>query len=194
LSGVPAGTSHRRAIVLAAAAVSSVAALAATAPAEARPFVIEARGSETGPGVVRAIGDFKPARNPRLRAAIRAYGDPSSSSGGGEICRVRWADLGVRITFQNFGGVDSCRPSGGRAQKAVVAGDDRWRTAKGLRIGNTVARLERLYPRARRTARGFRLAEGILPFGAPVRYAVLGARVADGRVRAFTLFVGAAGD
>jgi hypothetical protein len=187
----PAPTSRRA--ILAAAVLSAAATLAGAAPADARPFVIEARGSETGPGVVRAIGDFRPARNPRLGAAIRAYGQPTSRRGGGEICRVRWADLGVRITFQNFGGVDSCEPSGGRAQKAVVE-DSRWRTAKGLRIGNEVTRLRRLYPDARRTRRGFRLVEGILPFGRPVRYAVLGARVADGRVRAFTLFIGAAGD
>jgi hypothetical protein len=188
----PPSTKHIK--VLAAAALSAAAALATAAPAGARPFVVEARGSETGLGVVRAIGDFRPARNPRLGAAIRAFGRPSSRRGGGEICRVRWADLGVRITFQNFGGADSCEPSGGRAQKAVVGGDSRWRTAKGLRVGNRVAKLRRLYPRARRTPRGFRLAEGILPFGAPVPYAVLGARVTGGRVRAFTLFVGAAGD
>jgi hypothetical protein len=191
---VPAATLTKRTTVLAAAALSVAAALASAAPAGARPFVIEARGSHTGLGVVRAIGDFRPARNPKLGAAIQAYGDPSSTSGGGEICRVRWADLGLRITFQNFGGVDSCEPSGGRAQKAVVAGDSRWRTAKGLRIGNGVGRLRRLYPRAERTPRGFRLAEGILPFGSPQPYAVLGARVADGRVRGFTLFIGAAGD
>jgi hypothetical protein len=190
-----AAASRPAALLAAAGLVTAVAAvLAAAAPATARPFVIEARGSEKGPGVVRAIGDFRPARNPRLRAAIRAFGDPSATSGGGEICRVRWADLGVRITFQNFGGVDSCEPSGGRAQKAVVAGDRRWRTVKGLRIGNGVAKLRRLYPRARRTSRGFRLAQGILPFGSPRPYAVLGARVADRRVRAFTLFIGAAGD
>jgi hypothetical protein len=185
---------RRRTSLLAIAVLSIAAALTVAAPATARPFVIEARGSEKGPGVVRAIGDFRPARNPRLGAAIRAYGDPTATNGGGEICRVRWADIGVRITFQNFGGVDSCEPSGGRAQKAVVSGDRRWRTAKGLRIGNGVAKLQRLYPRARRTRRGFRLAQGILPFGRPVPYAVLGARVAEGRVRAFTLFVGAAGD
>jgi hypothetical protein len=184
----------KRIAVLAAAALSAAAALAAAAPAGARPFVVEARGSKTSLGVVRAIGDFRPAGNPRLGAAIRAFGRPSSRRGGGEICRVRWAALGVRITFQNFGGADSCEPSGGRAQKAVVGGDSRWRTAKGLRVGNRVARLRRLYPRARRTPRGFRLAQGILPFGAPMPYAVLGARVAGGRVRAFTLFVGAAGD
>jgi hypothetical protein len=191
---VPLPPSTKRITVLAAAALSVAAALSTAAPAGARPFVVEARGSETSLGVVRAIGDFRPARNPRLGAAIRAFGRPSSRRGGGEICRVRWADLGVRITFQNFGGVDSCEPSGGRAQKAVVGGDSRWRTAKGLRVGNRVTRLRRLYPRARRTPRGFRLAQGILPFGAPVPYAVLGARVAGGRVRAFTLFIGAAGD
>jgi hypothetical protein len=191
---VLAAPSTKLVMLLAAVALSVAAALAAASPAAARPFVVEARGSETGLGVVRAIGDFRPARNPRLGAAIRAFGRPSSRRGGGEICRVRWADLGVRIAFQNFGGADSCEPSGGRAQKAVVGGDSRWRTAKGLRIGDGVDRLRRLYPRARRTPRGFRLARGILPFGTPVPYAVLGARVGDGRVRAFTLFVGAAGD
>jgi hypothetical protein len=183
----------RTVTLIAAALFAAVLSAAPAAPADARPFVIEARGSETGPGVVRAIGDFRPARNPRLGAAIRAYGETTSRRGGGEICRVRWANIGVRITFQNFGGVDSCEPSGGRAQKAVVD-DDRWRTGKGLRIGNEISRLRRLYPDAERTSRGFRLVEGILPFGQPRRYAVLGARVADGRVRAFTMFVGAAGD
>lgn len=183
----------RAGLLVAAVLPAAAAALAGPATAEARPFVIEARGSETGPGVVRAIGDFRPARNPRLGAAIRAYGPTTSRRGGGEICRVRWADIGARITFQNFGGVDSCTPSGGRAQKAVVD-DDRWRTGKGLRIGNEITRLRRLYPDAKRTPRGFRLVEGILPFGQPRRYAVLGARVSGGRVRAFTMFIGAAGD
>lgn len=191
---MPAAAASRRTLIAAAAALCLASALTPAAPAAARPFVIEARGDETGPGVVHAIGNFRPARNPRLGAAIRAYGDQSGSSGGGEICRVRWADLGVRITFQNFGGVDSCEPSGGRAQKAVIRGDRRWRTDRGLRLGSTVTRLERLYPNARRTPRGFRLVEGILPFGRPVRYAVLGARIANGRLRAFTLFIGAAGD
>jgi hypothetical protein len=191
---VPAPAALPRAVALIAAALFvAVLSAAAAVPADARPFVIEARGSETGPGVVRAIGDFRPARNPRLAAAIRAYGQTTSRRGGGEICRVRWANIGVRITFQNFGGVDSCEPSGGRAQKAVVD-DDRWRTGKGLRIGNEITRLRRLYPDAKRTPRGFRLVEGILPFGQPRRYAVLGARVSGGRVSAFTMFIGAAGD
>lgn len=180
--------------LLGAGALAFAAGVATPAPADARSFVIQARGSDTTLGEVRAIGDFKPARNPTLRAAIRAYGPTTSRRGGGEICRVRWARLGVRITFQNFGGVDSCTPRGGRAQKAVVSGDRPWRTGKGLRLGDGAGRLMRLYPDARRTSRGFRLVEAVLPFGQPRRYAVLGARVPSGRVRAFTLFIGAAGD
>ncbi len=114
--------------------------------------------------------------------------------GGGEICRVRWAKLGIRIRFQNFGGVDSCRPRKGLAQTAVLKGDRRWQTSRGLHIRDRVARLKSLYPHARGTALGFRLIEGVLPFGSPSRYAVLGARVRDRRVSAFTLCIGAAGD
>ena len=178
-----------------AGALALVLAFAVGAPgAGARSFLIEARGSQAGLGEVRAIGDFKPARNPTLAAAIRAYGRPTGRSGGGDICRMRWAALGVRIRFQNFGGVDSCVPRNGRAQRAVVSGDRPWRTELGLRLDDRVRRLRQLYPGARRTARGFRLVEGILPFGSPRRYAVLGARVHSRRVSAFSLFIGAAGD
>ena len=191
---VPVAHALHRARLLLAVVLAVAAGVAMPSPADARSFVVHATGSETGPGVVRSIGDFKPARNPRLGAAIRAFGQPTSRRGGGEICRVRWADLGVKITFQNFGGVDSCEPNGGRAQKAVVRGDRPWRTRRGLRLDDGAARVRSLYPDAERTSRGFRLVEGILPFGRPIRYAVLGARIADGRVSAFTMFVGAAGD
>jgi hypothetical protein len=180
----------RLAVVLAAVAV---VLLAAASPASARSFVLRATGSTTGPGVVQQIGDFRPPSGATLRRAVRAYGVTTSRRGGGEICRVRWAGLGALIIFQNFGGSDSCGPRG-LAQKAVLTGDRPWRTEAGLRIGDGVARLRRLHPGAKRTPRGFRLVEAVLPFGTPVSYAVLGARVKGGRVTAFTMFVGAAGD
>ncbi len=175
------------------AALVLATTLAAAAPADARSFVLRATGSATGLGEVQAIGDFKPSVNPRLRAAVRAFGQPDSRRGGGDICRVRWDRFGLLIRFQNFGGFNSCGPRG-LAQKAVVAGDRPWRTTKGLRIGDSVARIKRLYPNARQTPRGFRIISGILPFGTPVPYAVVGARLQGGDVSAFTLFVGAAGD
>ena len=171
-----------------------VGALAAPPGAEARSFVLKAKGSKTGLGTVR-VGDFRPARDPLLGAAVDAFGATTSRRGGGDVCRVRWNPLGLRMRFQNFGGLDSCDNDGGRAQKGVIRGDSRWRTPQGLRIGNTVARLRRLHPKAKRTARGFRLVQGRLPFGTPrVNYSVLGVRVAGGRVTAFTFFIGAAGD
>ena len=184
----------RRAGRLLAAAIVPAAIVAAAPAAGARSFVVKARGSQTSLGSVRAIGDFKPADDPTLRGAIRAFGEPTSATGGGEICRVRWAGIGVRIRFQNFGGRDSCKPRGGHAQKAVLIGDRRWRTPRGLHLGDRLRKLTRLYPRARRTPFGYRIVAGVLPFGEPQPYAVLGARIADRRVRAFTLFIGAAGD
>jgi hypothetical protein len=94
--------------------------LIAAAPADARSFVLRATGSTTGLGEVQAIGDFKPSVNPRLRAAVRAFGPPDRRRGGGEICRVRWNRFGLTIIFQNFGGFDSCGPRG-LAQKAIVS-------------------------------------------------------------------------
>jgi hypothetical protein len=190
---VPPRAARRRTRLALIGGIVAATTLAGAAPADARSFVLRATGSQTGLGEVRAIGDFKPAVNPRLRAAVRAFGQPSSRRGGGEICRVRWNRFGLLIVFQNFGGFDSCGPRG-LAQKAVVTGERPWRTAKGLRLADGVGRITRLYPNARRTPRGFRLISGILPFGSPRPYAVLGARVDDGEVSAFTLFIGAAGD
>jgi hypothetical protein len=192
-SRVLAAVAPRRARPILIAGLVAATTLTAAAPADARSFVLRASGSAAGLGVVRAIGDFKPTVNPRLRAAVRAFGQPTSRRGGGEICRVRWNRFGLLIRFQNFGGFDSCGPRG-LAQKAVVEGDRPWRTSKGLRLGDGVGRITQLYPNARRTPRGFRIISGILPFGTPVPYAVIGARLSGGSVSAFTLFVGAAGD
>lgn len=193
--GMPRSPVAPRASLLVTLTLTVAAWLALAGPAEARSFVIEVRGSQTGLGTVDAIGDFKPERNPKLAAAIRAYGPTTTRRGGGEVCRVRWAGLGVNIRFQSFAGTgSSCQPRIGRAQKAVVKGERPWRTTEGLRLGDRVARITQLYPNAKRTRRGFRLVEGLLPFGRPVRYSVLGARVSDGRVSAFTMFIGAAGD
>jgi hypothetical protein len=176
--------------------VVAVALLVITpAAAEARSFTIKAKGSRTGLGKVLAIGDFKPSRDPSLQAALNAYGTQTSARGGGDFCKVTWRPLGLFYRFQNFGGQDSCRPEGGLAQRVVIKGSKPWHTGRGLALGDRVRKLKRLYPRAKRTSRGFRLVAGKLPFGAePTGYAVLGARVKSGRVTAFTSFIGAAGD
>jgi hypothetical protein len=176
------------------AATALIASLAAAPAAGARSFVIAARGSDDSFGTVKRIGDFKPARNATLAAAVRAYGEPSSTSGGGDSCSVRWRRLGLTILFANFGGADACEPSAGLAQRAVVKRRKRWHTRRGLHIGDHLRKLDRLYPGVEPRAGGFALVTAYSPVGTGGRYTVLGARVRISRVRAFVLFIGAAGD
>ena len=163
--------------------------------AGARSFVIEARGSADTVGVVKRIGDYRPNRHPTLAGAVRALGEPNSTSGGGsEACRVRWRELGLTIVFANFGAVDACDPDKGLAQRATIKRRKRWHTRRGLHIGDSLRKLDRLYPGIERRAGGFPLVTAFNVFAGEGRYTVLGARVRISRVRAFVLFIGAAGD
>jgi hypothetical protein len=170
--------------------------LALPAAADARSYTIEARGSARGFGEVRAIGDFKPSRDPTLAAAIDAYGAPGSmrSLFGGNGCRVAWP-FGVTVTFANFGTGSACDPELGRAQRAAVRGRVAWHTAKGLHIGDGLRRLRQSYPGARAHGSSWWLVTAVSPFGpSGHRYPVLAAVVRDGQVRSFKLEIGAAGD
>ena len=169
--------------------------LAAAPAAGARSFVIEARGSADSVGTVKRIGDYRPARHPRLAAALRAYGEPTSMSGAGsESCRVSWRELGLTMLFANFGAVDACDPDEGLAQRAIVKRRKRWHTQRGLHIGDHLRKLDRLYPGIEPRAGGFPLVTAFNVFAGEGRYTVLGARVRLSRVRAFVLFIGQAGD
>jgi hypothetical protein len=168
--------------------------LVAAAPASAAPFTINVRGSADSFGSVLAIGDFKPDRDPTLRAAIDAYGQPSfRRRPSPESCKVGWHGLGVKVLFANFGGGGACAPHLGRSQTARAFGD-RWRTAKGLQVGQRLARLRRLYPSATQHGRAWWLVTAVSQIGVPHRYPVLAASVRGGTVRSFALQIGAAGD
>ena len=178
------------------ASVASPADRDAGAPAAAaRSFVIDARGSSSGLGRVLRIGDLRPQRNATVAAARAAFGRPSSSRDRDSLCPIAWRSVGVRILFANFGAGSACAPRLGSAQVAVVSGR-RWRTAQGLRIGETPGRLREVYPGADRVgARSYRIVTGRNVFGSDDGpYAVVSARLSDGRISSFRLFVGAAGE
>lgn len=147
---------------------------------------------------VTQIGSFRPAADPSLRAAARAFGRPSSLRLRGSTCIVDWDRLRLRIHFEHFGiapgGATTCDPGVGRAQ-IVVARGDRFRTAAGLRIGDPTARIPMLYPDAEfRDGRAWALVLARFPWGDGGLDPVLNALPANGRVAALVGYVGAAGE
>jgi hypothetical protein len=168
--------------------------LVGAGPAMAGEFTIDVRGSADGFGRVLAIGDFKPSRNPTLGAAVDAYGVPSSKRRvSRRSCKVTWNGPGVKILFANLGGGAPCGANRARAQTARAFGA-RWRTAKGLRVGQRLAQLRNLYTRATQHGDTWWLVTALNPIGTPHRYPVLSATVRDRTVRSFSLQILAAGD
>lgn len=151
----------------------------------------------TDGGFVARIGDFRPKRDARLSAAIRAFGQPSSAKGGGNVCTVRWNRLRLKITFANFGlappGLTTCSPSVGRAQSFVARGS-RIRTWEGLRPGMPSSSVLARHRSAEFREGSWWLRIATSPFGDNSEYAVVGAIVGGGRVRALTGWIGGAGE
>jgi hypothetical protein len=122
--------------------------------------------SVSGSSVIRAsatfqrLGDWRIDRAPTLRGAANALGDPSS------CLRIRdrthgravWNSLGVAVDLVTFGGLprgeDVCTAPALAPVNWVRVTGSRWLTARGLRVGDTIAELRRLYPHAPRNPRG----------------------------------------
>ena len=81
--------------------------------------------------------------------AATRFGHPATSrahtSGG---CRQSWPGLGLVLLYLDLYATRPCTT--GRLAGATVTNRPRWRTAVGLRVGDTTARLRALYPRATR--------------------------------------------
>ena len=120
-----------------------VAALALTLPAVA--------GSVNKSKVIQGnaqIGSYKLRIDPTLQGAIEIFGSPTRkwrpSGAGAWACRTRWAAEGISMYFYNLGGEDACKPQYGNFGSATITGKG-WRTAKGLRIGDTRRKMTSLY-------------------------------------------------
>jgi hypothetical protein len=168
---------------------------------EGPPMRLVIRATSRG---VRSLGPHRVRSHPSFAGAIRAFGDPDkrASSQSGSGCRVTWPLIGLVIRFADLGGRDACSPNNGRTQNVAILGEAgrAWRTSRGLRIGHSVRQLRRRYPSAslhgRRTwwlVTG-RTRIGRSCNGGACPYPVLSAVTRDGRIAAFRLRVGAAGD
>jgi hypothetical protein len=184
---------------------------AAAAPAGAVSYLLRA-GRE-----VQAIGALQLRRQDHAITyadAIRAFGKPSSCRwfSHGQVALARWKRLGVRMWLATLGGLppgaNGCSsPRLIHIDVAIVAGN-RWHTAPGLQVGDTVADLKALYPNAIYQRRKFgRMAapaywivhvrERCVIGICPTRYvtvARLTAQVQAGKVVAFFFPVGAQGE
>jgi hypothetical protein len=182
-------------LVLGVGATTSLACMTggygtATNPDSAGPLV------KAGHRRITALGRFHPRRNPTLRAAIHAFGGPTSRRPrlDHHTCSVSWKDRRLRIKFDNYDGLNACSRRGGLAQSMVIRRSPRWHTTRNLRVGQTAFRLGRLYPRATRHGDLWWLRTAFSPIANGGRYALLAARVDHGRVSGFKGWIDAAGE
>jgi len=112
-------------------------------------------------------------------------------------CLVSWLRIGLTVDFGTIGS-DPANPCvRGGAFVATVTSRSAWRTALGLRVGDTVQRLHRLYPRAtlHRGRFGFDaglwlITRRLCPTVGGAPYPALLARTKRGRVTALVARVG----
>ena len=128
-------------------------ALAAIVLAPAAPSHV-IRASAT----MQHVGSLRLEQDPHASAARTAFGEPSS-------CRrirledgaiVHWRSLGVRIILATLGAIPAGQEPctwGGMPISVVDVTGRMWTTSLGLRVGDAVAKLRRLYPRAPYVAR-----------------------------------------
>jgi hypothetical protein len=132
-----------------------VSALVVAALAAAASPALGARTIKAQPDrfwAVTYLGGWHVAAHPEYPKAVHALGTPSHIKNP-DIpgCEATWKRLGLRIQFESFGIAHGCNE--GKAQSAVVKGHRgrvSWRTQAGLRVGDSFAKLKRLYPDARR--------------------------------------------
>jgi hypothetical protein len=140
----------------------------------------------------RSLGGLVVARS-RPGDAVKRLGAPSTQRLNPPYsCVFSWSRLGLTLEFLEFSGGKACRS--GRLVTATVADGEQWRTALGLRVGDTVARLQQLYPGAARHARGYADWRGYWLItrrscaeGGGARFPGLLARVRAGRVSALVV-------
>jgi hypothetical protein len=88
--------------------------------------------------------------------AIAAFGRPNSvgkDSPESNVCTVRWENVGIDIAFAWASGPCTRRNLNRASWSGMRLFGVRWRTARGLRVGDPIAHVRRLYPRARYVSR-----------------------------------------
>lgn len=95
------------------------------------------------------IGPYKDYLKGRYPAAVRAFGEPASSGFAyqSNYCTVRWRKLGLELDFITLG-VETCVRKRLTGWYGARLYSRRWLVGRGIRVGDTVAAMRRLYPKA----------------------------------------------
>jgi len=114
----------------------------------------------TGDSAQHRIGSYHYKRAHALpggdyASAVKSFGESNSSRRDGILCHTRWSKLGLEIDFANVPGpctVKALEKRGLWYGAGITS--RRWRTDRGLRVGDSKARLRALYPKARLSGQG----------------------------------------
>jgi hypothetical protein len=155
---------------------------------------------QTGSNGVTALGSWHVSTHPTFPAAVRALGAANAvhahSSGNSCTGTGVWSGLGLRVLFTSFGGDPYCQ--GALAQRGTIsgaAGRQHWQTQRGLRVGDSVGKLKRLYPRAVHGRGGWAIVYSLHSVVAEgSRLDIVTAQIKHNRVFALRLWIGGAGD
>jgi hypothetical protein len=155
---------------------------------------------QTGPGGVTALGSWHVSAHPTFQAAVRAMGAASAvhvhTHGNSCTGTGVWGKLGLRVVFTLFSADPYCARV--RAQTGTIsgaAGRQHWQTTLGLRVGDSLGKLNQLYPRAIKGRGGWAIVysrHSVVAEGS--RLDIVTAQVKGNRVSSFQLWIGGAGD
>lgn len=173
-----------------AASSSSRCWLSAGLASTARAGAIAARGRQVGR--IGALRVFH-GRNATPADAIRVFGPARTLVNHGNHCKLTWPSRHLTLDYWSYGGVTGAACQSTVLQDALAGRS--WRTAAGLNVGDTLARLKHLYRHAVRVGGRWALLPYPPPFGpAGTAGSPLWAVLTAGRVSRLLAFVGDAGE
>jgi hypothetical protein len=209
---VVGGALESHAVARATAALAgalTVLALTAAPPASARAAAPGQQALVISVSKQRiSLADFvvRGGAAPTYAAAIRAFGPPDlpcklrKATNGANLpnaSRVVWRRLGLTIDFVTYGGFrggHACSEPGSVYVDGVVITSPRWRTVRGLRVGDPLSKLRRLYPTALPRRGSWQIVVDHSPIGTGGLHPVFAAKTQGGRVSSFLFSIGAARD
>jgi hypothetical protein len=102
------------------------------------------------PGTRLGAFEFYPGgRVASYRPALAAFGKPDAQGSAyqSNVCTVRWTSLGVDLDFAST--LKPCQNLARSAWYGATVYAPRWKTDRGLRVGDSIQRLRALYPKAK---------------------------------------------